>query len=129
MTLPHIVLAVFITILWGINFVIAKSVLAYLPPFFLLACRLALVSLMLLPFLRKPELPLFSIFKISITLTVVHFGLMFMALGFVLNSSVAVVVDQMRVPFAVTLGYFLFGEAIGKRMAFGIMLALIGTFV
>lgn len=129
MSIPHIILAVFISLVWGINFVVAKLALGHLPPFFLLACRLTIVSLLLLPFLHKPELPLFNIFRISITLTVFHFGLMFMALGFGLNSSVAVVLDQMRVPFAVTLGYFLFGENIGRKMAFGIMLALIGTFI
>lgn len=129
MPIPHILLAIFISIVWGINFVVSKAALVYLPPFFLLACRLTIVSILLIPFIHKPELPLFSIFRISITLTVFHFGLMFMALGFGLDSTVAVVIDQMRVPFAVTLGYFLFGETIGKKMAFGIMLALIGTFI
>jgi len=125
----HVLLAIFICLIWGINFVVAKSTLAYMPPFFLLAIRLAISAIVLLPFLRKPELPLSQIFRISITLTVWHFGTMFIALGIGLESSVAVVIDQMRVPFAVVLGYFIFGESINKRSAFGIMLAIIGTFV
>ena len=125
----HISLAIFISLLWGINFVVAKATLAYMPPFFLLACRLVIVTIVLLPFLRKPELPLINIFRISVTLTVAHFGLMYMALGYGLDSSVAVVIDQMRVPFAVIFGYFILGEAIGKRVAFGIMIALVGTFI
>jgi O-acetylserine/cysteine efflux transporter len=125
----YIILAIFISMIWGINFVVAKATLSYMPPFFLLACRLMLVSAILLPFLRKPALPLSNIFYISITLTVAHFGLMYMALGFGLDSSVAVVIDQMRVPFAVIFGYFILGESISKKVAFGIMLALIGTFI
>jgi len=125
----HVLLAVFICIIWGINFVVAKSTLAYMPPFFLLACRLVISAIVLLPFMHKPELPLSKIFRISVTLAVLHFGTMFVALGTGLDSSVAVVIDQMRVPFAVVMGYFVFGEIIGKRSAFGIILALIGTFV
>jgi O-acetylserine/cysteine efflux transporter len=125
----HIALAIFICIIWGINFVVAKAALVYIPPYFLLACRLVLSSLVLLPFMHKPQLPFIQIFKISVTLTTLHFGLMYMALGYGLDSSVAVIIDQMRVPFAVILGYFILGETIGKRGSFGIMLALIGTFI
>lgn len=125
----YVALAIFISMIWGINFVVAKATLAFMPPFFLLGCRLAIVSIFLLPFLRKPELPLSNIFRISVTLTVLHFGMMYLALGFGLASSVAVVIDQMRVPFAVIFGYFILGESIGKRAAFGIMIALIGTFI
>lgn len=125
----HVALAIIICIIWGINFVVAKAALAYVPPFFLLACRLVLSTLVLIPFMGKPQLPLAQIFRISVTLTTLHFGMMYMALGYGLDSSVAVVIDQMRVPFAVILGYFIFGENIGKRGSFGIMLALIGTFI
>lgn len=125
----HVALAVFICIIWGINFVVAKATVSYIPPYFLLGMRLALSSLVLIPFMRRPELPLSKIFRISITLTSLHFGLMYIALGYGLDSSIAVILDQMRVPFAVTLGYFIFGETIGKRGAFGITLALIGTFI
>lgn len=125
----HILLAVFIAMIWGLNFVIAKSVLQYMPPFFLLSCRLALVSLLLLPFMHKPQLPLKDIFKIAMILTLLHFGMMFVALRIGLDSSVAVVIDQMRVPFSVILSYFIFAETIKKRSAYGIMLALIGTFI
>jgi O-acetylserine/cysteine efflux transporter len=54
---------------------------------------------------------------------------MYIALGIGLDSSVAVVIDQMRVPFAVILGYFIFGENINKLSAFGIILAILGTVI
>ncbi len=129
MPLPHVLLAVFISIIWGVNFVVAKAAVTHIPTFFFLGTRLALVSIILLPFLRKPELPLFQIFKISITLTVLHFGFMFMGLSMGIDSAVAVVIDQLRVPFVIILGYFMFGETIGRKGAFGIFLALLGTFV
>ncbi len=129
MPFPHILLAIFISIIWGVNFVVAKAAVSHIPTFFFLGVRLALVATILLPFLRKPELPLFQLFKISVTLTVLHFGFMFMGLSMGIDSSVAVVIDQLRVPFVIILGYFLFGETISKKAASGIVLALIGTLI
>jgi O-acetylserine/cysteine efflux transporter len=125
----HVALAIAISLIWGINFVVAKEAVSYFPSFFLLAVRLTIVSIILLPFIKKPNIPMRRLFAISVTLTVVHFGLMFAALEHGLDSAVAVVLDQLRVPFAVTIGYFLFGEGIGKRGVFGIVVAMLGTFV
>ncbi|MCE3232233.1 MAG: hypothetical protein K0R98_490 [Rickettsiaceae bacterium] len=125
----HIILAVVISMIWGVNFVVAKSALAYFPSFFFLALRLTIVAVLLYPFIKKPDIPIRQLFRISFVFIVLHFGLMFAALRNGLDSSVAVVIDQLRVPFAVTLGYFLFGEEIGKRGVLGIVIALVGTFV
>lgn len=126
----HILLAIFISGIWGINFVAAKSAVTYFPSFFFLALRLTIVSIVLLPFiLRKAPISLKQLLKISTTWAVFHFGLMFVALEYGLDSAVAVVVDQMRVPMAVTLGYLLFGETVDKRGISGIAVAILGTFV
>jgi O-acetylserine/cysteine efflux transporter len=129
MKLPHVFLAIAVSLIWGINFVAAKAAVGYFPSFFFLAVRLTIVSVLLLPFIKKPEIPFRTLLTISITLTVLHFGFMYVALEHGLDSSVAVVIDQLRVPFAVTLGYFLFGEEVGKRGVMGIVVALLGTFV
>ncbi len=125
----HVVLAVAISLIWGVNFVAAKICVAYFPAFFLLAIRLSIVAIVLSPFMRKRQLPLKDLFKISVVLSVFHFGLMFLALQHGLDSSVAVVIDQLRVPFAATLGYFMFGEVVEKKGIFGIATAILGTFV
>lgn len=129
MKASHTILAIFICIIWGVNFVVAKAAVTHIPIFFFLGARLALASLIMAPFMHKPDLPFVDIFKISITLTVLHFGFMFGGLSMGIDSSVAVVIDQLRVPFVLILGYFLFGETIGRKGAFGIALALLGTFI
>ena len=125
----HTALAVAIAIIWGLNFAIAKSVLAYFPTYLMLTIRLLIIVVILLPFLRKPIMPMKQLLKISIVFIMGHFGLMFLSLEHGLNSTVGIVIDQMRVPFAVTLGYFIFGEVMGKKGIFGILLAILGTFV
>ncbi|MDA0781626.1 MAG: EamA family transporter [Rickettsiales bacterium] len=125
----HVALAIAIAIIWGLNFVIAKSVLAYFPTFLMLSLRLLIIVVILAPFLRKRVLPLKDLYKISLVFIVGHFGFMFLSLEHGLDSTVGIVIDQMRVPFAVTLGYFFFGEVMGKKGIFGIFLAILGTFV
>jgi O-acetylserine/cysteine efflux transporter len=125
----HIALAISIAVIWGLNFVIAKSVLAYFPTYLMLTIRLAIIVVVLSPFLRKRVLPIKDLFKISVVFVLGHFGLMFLSLEHGLDSTVGIVLDQMRVPFAVVLGYFFFGEIMGKKGIFGIFLAILGTFV
>jgi O-acetylserine/cysteine efflux transporter len=125
----HVALAIAISLIWGINFVAAKAAVGYFPSFLFLAVRLTIVAVILLPFIKKPAIPLLNLIKISVVMMVFHFGFMFAALQHGLDSSVAVVIDQLRVPIAVTLGYFLFGEVLGKKGIFGIVIALLGTFV
>jgi O-acetylserine/cysteine efflux transporter len=125
----HVALAIGISLIWGINFVAAKAAVGYFPTFFFLAVRVTIVAIVLSPFIRKPALPVLKLFKISIILTVFHFGFMFAALENGLDAAVAVVIDQLRVPFAVALGYFVFGENMGKKGMFGIAVAILGTFV
>jgi O-acetylserine/cysteine efflux transporter len=125
----HVALAIAISLIWGINFVAAKAAVGYFPAFLFLAIRLTIVILILLPFIKRPVMPMLQLFKISIVMVTFHFGFMFAALEHGLDSSVAVVIDQLRVPIAVTLGYFLFGEVLNKSGIFGIVVALLGTFV
>lgn len=125
----HIILAVITSLIWGLNFVAAKAGVNYFPTFFFLALRMTIVAAVLVPFLRKISITKIQILKISIVLAVFHFGLMFSALENGLNSSVGVVIDQLRVPFAVAMGYFIFGESIGRKGVFGIFVAIMGTLV
>lgn len=118
-----------ITLIWGLNFVATKAVVTYFPVFFLLGFRLLIVALLLLPFLKVSGISLRRVFLISFILTVVHFSLMFFALQMGLNVNVAVVVDQLRVPFAALVGVLLLREQLSLRSIVGMAVALMGTFV
>lgn len=125
----HIALALLIAMVWGCNFVAAKAAVGHFPTFMLLSMRVIAVTLLLFPFLRKPTLSIKKAFYVSLTLAVFHFGLSYAALERGLDVTVAAVVDQMRVPFAVILGYFLFRETMDRKGSFGLMVALVGTFI
>lgn len=129
MRVSHLILAVFISFLWGLNFVAAKAAVLHFPTFFLLGLRLSIVALVLLPFIKRPDFSFVSIVSVSVTWALFHFGFMFLGLDYGVDVSVASVVDQLRVPFASLLGFYVLKERFGVRSALGTVVAIIGTVV
>jgi len=126
MKLNHYFLAIFISILWGFNFVAVKHALNELPIFLMLVLRLIIVTIFLIPFLNKPRISILRLFSISLTLSILHFSLMFASLNKGLDASVAVITDQLKVPIAVILGYLILGEKIKLKRIIGICIAFCG---
>jgi O-acetylserine/cysteine efflux transporter len=123
----HVILAIVASAVWGVNFVAAKAAVLHFPPLLLLATRMFLVALILLPFLKRVPIPLWRLVSIAFVFTVLHFGFMFAGLARGVDVSVAVIVDQLRIPFAVLFGYLLLHERIHRRDLVGIAVALLGS--
>jgi len=123
----HVILAVLTSLVWGVNFVAAKAAVLHFPPLLLLALRLACVAVLLLPFLKRMPASLPRLFITSFVFTVLHFGFMFSGLAYGVDVSVAAIVDQLRIPFAVLFGYFLLKEVIDRYHIIGIVVALLGS--
>jgi O-acetylserine/cysteine efflux transporter len=127
MTSPlHVFFAIFVAFLWGLNFVVAKVALVHFPPFFLLSFRLFAVALVLLPFVKKPHISWRRLWGISLSLGIVHFGFMYLALRIGIDASIGVIVDQIRVPIALILGVVFLKEKVGWRSIGGMIIAFLG---
>ncbi|MCD6034571.1 MAG: permease of the drug/metabolite transporter superfamily [Rickettsiales bacterium] len=129
LSLPHLILALVVTLLWGLNFVFSKAALGHFSPFFLLVLRMVLVSVLLIPFYRRPPLPIPVIARVMFSFAVLHLGFMYASLYFGLASSIGAVVQQLAIPSVLLLGVVLFKEKIGWRSIMGVLLAISGTFV
>ncbi|KAE9771211.1 EamA family transporter, partial [Escherichia coli] len=57
MKLPHLLLAVLITAIWGVNFSVIKLGLHSVDPFILAGIRFTLCALPALFFIKKPDVP------------------------------------------------------------------------
>lgn len=125
----HVALAIIIAILWGLNYTAAKEAVAYFPTFLLLGLRLMIVSVLLLPFMKKLTVPFVDMLCIAVIFSVMHLGLMFLSLQGGLDASVAVVVDQFRIVFAMLLGYLFFKEEVSIRSVMGVCVAILGVVV
>ncbi len=122
----HVALYVVVMVVWALNFPIAKVGLAQLPPMLLMTLRFALVAVMLLPFVPRPQGQWPQILQISVTLGLLHFALMFTGLSR-LDAATAAIAIQLQVPFASILAAVFLGDRLGWRRALGMAIAFGGV--
>jgi O-acetylserine/cysteine efflux transporter len=127
MPLRSYILALIVTLLWGFNFVFAKTAVLHFEPFTLLSIRYLIISLLLIPFFPKPPVAFKDILLLSTSFSLFHLGTMFLALKVGLDASIGVVALQTHVPFLLILGIIFFKEKVGKYSIFGLILAFIGS--
>lgn len=127
MTPVHLAFMVLICLVWGFNFVAAKTGLQELPPLLFTALRFLLVALLIAPFLRRFPAPrMRQIVLIAVLGGSLHFGLIFLGLT-ITDASIAAIVAQLNVPFATLLSIWWLGEHVGWRRWTGIGAAFGGV--
>jgi O-acetylserine/cysteine efflux transporter len=119
-------IVLFVMLLWGGNFVVAKIGLQYMPPIFFVALRFAVVAALLVFFVPVPWGRLKAIAALSVVLGSLHFTLMFNAMR-ALDAGTASVVIQLQVPFAALLAALVFKDKLGWRSIAGMVLAFAGV--
>ncbi len=122
----HIALCILVMAVWASNIAAARLAAAELPGWFLIAVRMTVIAVALLPFVGFPRAHLKKIFLLSITMGTVHFGFMFVALEDI-HAGTAALIMQTSVPFAALLAWFAFSEPLGWARAFGIALSFAGV--
>ena len=128
MSLLHIILILFVILVWGFNLVVAKTGLEVFPPLFMMALRFGLVALVLVWFAPRPRGMWKEIAMLSVTMGSLHFSLMFVGLTKV-AASIAAIAIQLQVPIAAILAAVLFKDYFGWRRGLGMALALAGIIV
>jgi O-acetylserine/cysteine efflux transporter len=121
-------LLVLVTALWGGNFAVVKLGLVELPPLTFVLARFALIALCLAPFLRWPHGKGRQLFGLSVTLGVLHFGIMFSAMQHI-DAATAAIAVQLQVPFAALLAWIFFRDRFGWRRTLGTLVAFAGVVV
>ena len=123
MPLPHVLLALLVTLIWGVNFVIIKVGLHDFPPLLFCALRFALAALPLV-FLRGPlPAPFWRIVQIGVLLGVVKFGLLFVGMHLGMPAGLSSLVLQSQVFFTVLIAAAFLSERPSARALAGLALA------
>ncbi len=126
MPVAHILLALLVTLIWGLNFVVIKVGLGDFPPLLFCALRFALAALPLL-FLRGPlPAPPGRILLIGVLLGVVKFGLLFVGMAQGMPAGLSSLVLQSQVFFTILIAALWLGERPSPRGLFGLLLAAAG---
>ncbi|MDE3737380.1 O-acetylserine/cysteine efflux transporter [Metapseudomonas resinovorans] len=126
MPVPHILLALLVTLIWGVNFVVIKVGLEDFPPLLFCALRFALAAVPLL-FLRGPmPAPFWRIVQIGLLLGVIKFGLLFVGMHLGMPAGLSSLVLQSQVFFTILIAALFLGERPSRRGLMGLLLAASG---
>ncbi len=121
-----ILLALSVPLIWGLGFTFAKAALGQFPPLLLMALRFSLTALVLVWFVRPPVGMMARIALIALVSATIQYSLTFTGLVD-LDVSIAIIVVQLEVPFALLLSTLFLKDHIGWRRAIGMALALGGV--
>lgn len=98
--LPHLFLAVLITIIWGINFIFVTLSLSELPPVLLCALRFLFASVPAIFFFRFPAAPFRLVALYALLMFSLQFGLLFFAMQSGMTPGMASIILQVQVFFS-----------------------------
>lgn len=126
MTFRDILLALLVVIIWGGNIIAIKIGVTELPPTIILALRFILTALVFLPFMKWPGRRQFmQLAEIALYMSVLHQGLLFIALRLVDASTIAILL-QSQIMFTTLLGWLMLKETIRWKTATGLGIGFLG---
>jgi O-acetylserine/cysteine efflux transporter len=125
----HVLLAIGIAVVWGVNFVVIHVGLGDFPPLLFVALRFTLVAFPAVLFIRRPAVPLRWVLVIGLFLSAGQFGLLFVAMDSGLPAGLASLVLQVQVLFTIGLAIVFLGERPRRIQIAGALIALGGIAV
>ena len=129
MPLRSLLLALLITFIWGVNFVVIKLSVTEAPPLLVAALRFTLAAFPAVFFVPRPRIrwPIFLGYGLAVG--VVQFGLLYLAIQLGLAAGLASLLMQMQAFFTALLAALLLRERLPVHQMLGIGLAFVGMAV
>jgi len=124
----HVLLAIAVAVIWGVNFVVIHVGLQHFPPLLFAALRFVLVSLAL-PFVPRPGVPARYVVAVGLFMSAGQFGLLFLGIAHGVPAGLASLVLQLQVVFTVALAVAFLGERPKPAQLAGGALAIVGIAV
>ena len=106
----HILIALAVAVIWGVNFVVIHVGLDRFPPLLFAALRFCLVALAL-PFVPRPGVPVRYVVAVGVFLSAGQFGLLFLGIDRGMPAGLASLVLQLQAAFTIGLAVLLLGRA------------------
>jgi O-acetylserine/cysteine efflux transporter len=122
----HIILALSVAALWGVNFVAIDYALESFPPLFLGVLRFTLVAFPAVLFVPRPPIGWRYVVAVGFFLSTLQFGLLFVAIHIGMPAGLASLVLQLNAVFTVALAVAFLGERPGRRQLVGALIAFGG---
>ncbi|THF69098.1 EamA family transporter [Deinococcus sp. Arct2-2] len=126
MPLRSLLLALLITFIWGVNFVVIKLSVTDAPPLLVAALRFALAALPAVFFIPRPLMRWQLLVGYGLAVGVVQFGLLYLAIQLGMSAGLASLLMQMQAFFTALLAAALLREKLGPNQILGMALAFAG---
>ncbi|WP_171166187.1 EamA family transporter [Streptomyces sp. I05A-00742] len=125
----HLLLAVFVAALWGVNFVVIDVGLDHFPPLFFGALRFLAAAVPALFFIGRPPVKWRWIIGVGLTLGVGKFGLLFVGMHSGMPAGLSSLVIQVQAVFTALFAILALGERVRGARAVGMAVAVAGIVV
>jgi O-acetylserine/cysteine efflux transporter len=122
----HVLLAVSVAVIWGVNFIAIHESLQQFPPLFLVALRFGLLAIPTLLFIPRPKVQTRWLIGYGLGFGTLQFIGLYLGMAAGFPSGLASLVLQSSAPFTVVLGALLLREKVSARSAVGIGIAVAG---
>lgn len=123
----RIALAVVVTALWGVNFVVIEIGLSHFPPLLFSALRFLAAALPALFFVGRPKVHWKWIVGVGLALGVGKFGLLFVGMDQGMPAGLSSLVLQVQAVFTALFAVLFLGERLGGARVLGMGVALAGV--
>ena len=122
-----VALAVAVTAIWGVNFVVIETGLDHFPPLLFNALRFTLAAFPAVLFAGRPRVPWRWVIAVGLTLGVVKFSLLFAGMAAGMPAGLSSLVLQSQAVFTVLFAVLLLRERPRAVQVAGLLLALAGV--
>lgn len=119
-------LALLITLIWGVNFIVIKWSVAGASPLLVAALRFAVAAVPAVFFVPRPRMPARLLWSYGLTVGVIQFGLLYLAIQLGMSAGLGSLLMQMQAFFTALLAARFLGERIQPWQMAGITLAFAG---
>lgn len=123
----HLLLALGLAVVWGVNFVVIKIGLDHFPPLLFSALRFLVAAVPAVFVLRHPGVRWRWVALVALTLAILKFGLLFTGMSAGMPPGLSSLVLQTQAVFTAVFAVLLLGERLSVRQVTGLAVALGGV--
>ena len=122
----HLLFALGIAFVWGVNFVVIDVGLAHFPPLLFSALRFLVAAVPAIFFLRSPGVPWRWVALAALFLAIIKFGLLFTGMAAGMPPGLSSLVLQAQAPFTLVFAVLVLKERLTRQQVLGMVVALCG---
>ncbi|MFC4337019.1 EamA family transporter [Salininema proteolyticum] len=126
MPFRHVLLAMSVALMWGLNFIAIDASLQHFPPIFLVALRFALIAVPTILLVPRPNVPTRWLIGYGLGFGTLQFLFLYWGMSAGMPAGLASLVLQASGPFTVLLGATFLRERVSGRQMAGILVAVGG---